>query len=365
MNALAKNVAKLGLRAASAAWKPYSRLVLISDKNNWSLDHDRQEIKTIAEQLGIQTAPAFWRFSASPQAHLFFSHYSIAEDQAWLHSNHRIGITFPEGVPPAALKDQHPVFQVIRSHHHRLERIQVSHLAMKNYILESGIAPEKVFVIPIGVNLELFRYRDQNLGGRLRAQLGIPAEAFVVGSFQKDGNGWDEGLEPKLVKGPDIFLETIEKLKPVIPELFVLIIGPARGYIRVGLERLGVPFVWVKQQPYAQVCLYYSTLNLYLVTSRQEGGPKAVLESMASGVPLITTRVGQAMDLVQHGQNGFMVDVEDVNGLADWAKYIHQNRGAALETLLGNARATAEANSYQAQIHLWHDFMKGFVEWKD
>ena len=39
-----------------------------------------------------------------------------------------------------------------------------------------------------------------------RRVLGLPASAFVVGSFQKDGVGWGEGLEPKLIKGPDVLL---------------------------------------------------------------------------------------------------------------------------------------------------------------
>jgi glycosyltransferase involved in cell wall biosynthesis len=86
---------------------------------------------------------------------------------------------------------------------------------------------------------------------------------------------------------------------------------------------------------------------------------------MASGVPLVTTRVGQAMDIVKHGQNGWMVAVEDVNGLAYWANYVHQNQGDKLDMVLRNGRITAEANSYETQIPLWQKFMKGFVEWKN
>jgi glycosyltransferase involved in cell wall biosynthesis len=364
MNELAKNLVKLGIRATSVAWEPYSHLVLISDGRNWSLDHDMREIKIISQKLGIWTVPSYWKFSSSPQAQLYFSHYSLVEDTKWLQSNHHIGITFPEGVPPAEVKHQHPVFQAICQHHQRIHRIQISHQAMRDYILESGIDPAKVFVIPIGINPLLFRYRDRELRTRLRTHLGIPENAFVIGSFQKDGTGWGEGMEPKLVKGPDIFIKTIEKLKPAIPELFVLLIGPVRGYVKAGLDRLGIRYTWLEKQPYQQICRYYSALDLYLVCSRQEGGPKAVLESMASGVPLVTTRVGQAMDLVKHGQNGWMTAVEDVPGLAQWVIHVYQNQGDTLDRILQNGRATAEANSYLAQLPLWRNFMKGFVEWK-
>jgi len=97
-----------------------------------------------------------------------------------------------------------------------------------------------------------------------------------------------------------------------------------------------------------------------MVTSRQEGGPKAVLESMASGVPLVTTKVGQAMDIVIHGVNGWMVEPEDAEGLAHFGEKIMTHR-EDLGPILENARKTAEENSYTSQIPLWHDFMEGFV----
>ena len=61
----------------------------------------------------------------------------------------------------------------------------------------------------------------------------------------------------------------------------------------------------------------YPAIDVCLVASRDEGGPRAVLESMATRVPLVTTRVGQAADLVRSGENGWMVEPEDVDGLVD------------------------------------------------
>ena len=45
----------------------------------------------------------------------------------------------------------------------------------------------------------------------------------MVGSFQKDGVGWAEGLEPKLIKGPDVLVAALELLKAEVPELFVVL----------------------------------------------------------------------------------------------------------------------------------------------
>ncbi len=75
----------------------------------------------------------------------------------------------------------------------------------------------------------------------------------------------------------------------------------------------------------------YEAIDLCIVASRDEGGPRAVLESMAIGVPLVTTRVGQAADLVRHEENGWMVEVEDVDGLVAWGHHVAEAPRATLE----------------------------------
>jgi glycosyltransferase involved in cell wall biosynthesis len=191
----------------------------------------------------------------------------------------------------------------------------------------------------------------------------LPDSAVVVGSFQKDGVGWGEGLEPKLIKGPDVFLQAVELLKSRVPELYVLLSGPSRGYVKEGLTRLGVPYQHVYPKRYEEIGRLFQALDLYLVTSRDEGGPKAILESMASGIPLVTTRVGQAVDLVRHGENGWVVDVEDAEGIAYWAQQVLGFRNQPfVQDALGVGRATAEANTYDAQGKQWREFFRGFVE---
>ena len=107
-----------------------------------------------------------------------------------------------------------------------------------------------------------------------------------------------------------------------VPELYVLLTGPARGYVRSGLDRLGIPYRHLLLPDVDAVAPVYSAIDVCLVASRDEGGPRAVLESMASRVPLVTTRVGQAADLVRHGENGWMVEPEDVEGLVAWTLHV-------------------------------------------
>ena len=163
----------------------------------------------------------------------------------------------------------------------------------------------------------------------------MPESAFVVGSFQKDGVGWGDGFEPKLIKGPDTLLAAAERLRDRVPELWFLLTGPSRGYVRRGLERLGIPYRHHFLPSTEAVATAYSAIDLCIVASREEGGPKAVLESMATGIPLVTTRVGQATDLVRHGENGFLVDVGDVEGIVEWSAHVV---AASEEELAADAR---------------------------
>ena len=118
------------------------------------------------------------------------------------------------------------------------------------------------------------------------------------------------------MKGPDTLVAVLERLREEIPELFVArSAGPARGYVRRELESRGIPHRHVLSARAMSSRRPTTRSTCTLVTSRQEGGPKAALESMAAGVPLVTTRVGQAQELVVDGENGLLADVDDVEAL--------------------------------------------------
>jgi glycosyltransferase involved in cell wall biosynthesis len=321
-----------------------------------------RELANISRRLGIKITHPYWKHAAYPQSIFFASQFFLTNDD-WLNLlPHRIGFSYFHGLPQTTDENFDEVYRGLQKHHEKLSRIQVSHTEMRDAILQTGIDPAKVFMIPIGINLNYFPLRTEQAKQEARRELGIPQTAFVIGSFQKDGVGWGEGMEPKLIKGPDVFVETVKRLKQDIPELFVLLSGPARGFVKKGLEEAGIPYRHIYLKSYPEIAKLFQALDLYIVASRQEGGPKAILESMASGVPLVTTRVGQAMDLVKHGENAFMTAVEDVDALASYALQVYRSSKTDLQRMLDAGRKTAEANSYDSQIPLWAEFMKGFVE---
>ncbi len=231
---------------------------------------------------------------------------------------------------------------------------------MENFILGSGIAKEKVYRIPLAVDIELFNKYSMANRIDLRNKLGIPENAFVIGSFQKDGVGWDDGGEPKLIKGPDVFLEVIKKVATERKNIWVFLTGPARGYVKNGLKRMNIPFVHNYVDDYRKIGELYNLLDLYLITSREEGGPMALLESMASGVPIVTTRVGQAIDIVKHKVNGLVCDIEDVDSLYENVVLVINDKNMR-ELLIANGRKSAEEYSIKNQDLLWNEYFKGLL----
>jgi len=200
----------------------------------------------------------------------------------------------------------------------RLNKIVTGASLVERRLLDWGVPREKLVKIPIGCDTGLFLPPTPEQRRNARLRLGIPQGHVCIGSFQKDGVGWGDGMEPQLIKGPDVFVEVVRRLAERLP-VFVLLTGPARGYVRLGLDQHGIPHRHDFLSDYRDIVSYYHALDLYLVTSREEGGPMALMESMATHVPVVSTRVGQAEDLVTDMVTGGLVDVDDVAGLCERA----------------------------------------------
>lgn len=173
-----------------------------------------------------------------------------------------------------------------------------------------GIPKRKIVKIPLGIDLKKFQPCTKKEKIIIRKKLGIPENKIVIGSFQKDGVGWGEGYKPKLIKGPDIFCNVVSKYAKN-ENVFILLTGPSRGYVKRQLIKRKIPFLHVILKDQKDIVEYYRALDIYLITSRNEGGPMSVLESMATGIPIISSKVGIAIDLIRDNFNGYLVDIEN------------------------------------------------------
>jgi glycosyltransferase involved in cell wall biosynthesis len=360
MNALQVAVRNTVVRA-SATWRPYSRLFFVGEAVDWVIDEEQRALSTVARTIGIHV-PRHWPVTAARRQTVFYgSHFAFFSRPDMTALGHRFATTYFHGRPGTpGMPEFDEAYASLRSRHEELDRVQVSHRELEEIVLSSGIDPAKVFRIPIGIEPAYFTPRSQTHRAQARMRLGLPDGAFVVGSFQKDGVGWGEGAEPKLIKGPDVLLDALALTHERVPELFVLLSAPARGYVKAGLEARRIPYVHELLDRYDEIGELYAALDAYVVPARQEGGPKGVLEAMAAGVPLVSTRVGQATDLVRDGENGWLVDVEDAEAIAGRLAEIAAGT-PDLVRVGAAAVATAAANSYESQLPLWREFFDGVV----
>lgn len=144
----------------------------------------------------------------------------------------------------------------------------------------------------------------------LRKKYHIDDQVFVISNFMRDSEG-SNIYTPKLIKGPDIFLEIVDLVSDMIGRecILVLLAGPRRHWIRRELARRKIPFYFygrlseyddyrINTLPQSIINELYNVSDVSIVSSRSEGGPRAILESMCAGTPVISTDVGIAKDVL-------------------------------------------------------------------
>ncbi len=206
-----------------------------------------------------------------------------------------------------------------------------------------GVPGEKITVVPYGVDTTVFRPRSAEDRIACRSALGLPDDTFVVGFVAKrssDAHGR---------KGTDVFIRGIHRLAESMPNLHVLIVGPGWEGVATKLARHGVvcvrkPFI-VEEEAFAQV---YAAMDVYWCTSTIEGGPVPVLEAMASGVCCLATEAGMVPDIVNSGENGFILPFDDDGAFARHTQVLANDGG--LRDSVGVAAACMIRKSFDWSI---------------
>lgn len=155
-----------------------------------------------------------------------------------------------------------------------------------------------VEVIPFWANQNLWYLNSDKEG--LRKSFGIDKDCFLIGSFQRDTEGHDL-ISPKLEKGPDIFCDIVENLFLKNKNIKVLLAGWRRQYVINRLEKAEIPYYYFELPDFEKLNNLYNCLDLYLVSSRHEGGPQSIIECALSKTPIISTDVGIAKDILSEG----------------------------------------------------------------
>lgn len=162
--------------------------------------------------------------------------------------------------------------------------------------------PGRLHVIPNGVDLEAYR-PDAAARREVRAELGIPADAWVVGTVGRVSVEKDHALLVRAV-GPLLG-----------PEARLLIAGDGAELENVRAEaKAFAPWVVLTGVRH-DVPRIMASLDLFALSSRSEGLPLALLEAMATGLPVVATDVGGVAEVVDHGAAGVIVPPRDEEAL--------------------------------------------------
>jgi glycosyltransferase involved in cell wall biosynthesis len=139
-------------------------------------------------------------------------------------------------------------------------------------------------------------------------------------------------------KGLDVIIEALKGLDVhVRPQLTVAGDGNARFELerRVAESGLEDDVRFIGWYDRANIPDLYRDADMFVLPSRHEGMSNALLEAMASGLPVIATRIAGNEELVSHDETGLLVPVEDASALSEAMARL--TKDSSLRRRIGNA----------------------------
>lgn len=189
------------------------------------------------------------------------------------------------------------------------------------------IAPErKVSLVSLGFNLDKFR-KAPSLN--LRKELGLKRSDFLVAIIGR--------FVP--IKNHAFFLKAAEELARIEQRIFFAVIGDGEEKQRIK--------TFIREKHLANrvfllgwrtaIERLYPNFNVVTLTSLNEGTPISLIEAMASGVPVISTKAGGVKDLIRDNWNGFLVPLGDLDGFVNKIMLLYRS-GRTRERFSRNGR---------------------------
>lgn len=160
---------------------------------------------------------------------------------------------------------------------------------------------KKIMVLPFWLNQKNF-YHIKNKD-ELKDKFGLDKNKYFIGSFQRDTEGYDL-VSPKLSKGPDRFLEIVLNKIEQNKNIEVILTGKRRNYLLNKFNQYSISYKYFEMVDYKKLNQLYNVLDLYIVASRIEGGPRSVFECAYTKTPIISTNVGHTSEIL-HSESIF------------------------------------------------------------
>jgi glycosyltransferase involved in cell wall biosynthesis len=225
-------------------------------------------------------------------------------------------------------------FRIIeRALAHASDRLIAVSDEVRDDLVRFRVAPfEKFSVIPYGFDLDWRLRHDDQVRMHKRAEAGAGDAAFVI--------GWAGRLTA--VKRP---LDLVRAAAAVDGSVLVL---AGDGELRADLEKL-TDELGMSDRVHllgyvADMGSWYPAFDAFLLTSANEGAPVVAIEAQAAGVPVVATDAGGTRAVVDDGETGFVVNVGDIDALADRLQRLRDDAG--LRAGLGATGAVRMRNKF-------------------
>jgi mannosyltransferase len=176
----------------------------------------------------------------------------------------------------------------------------------------ASLRPNVAGIVPHGVDTEYFRPPIDR--AQEWAQARLPGR-YGIGIFGRVRRG----------KGTDLFVEAMLRLLPRFPDFSAVIIGPCKMrdrafradlVARIAAADLSSRILFLGEIEWAEVSAWYRRLSIVVAAARYEPYGVTILEAMASGAAAVATRTGNYEAMIEEGQNGYLAEPGDVDGLA-------------------------------------------------
>lgn len=189
---------------------------------------------------------------------------------------------------------------------------------------------QRIEVIYNGVDLEVFDPASVD-GWRLRERLNILPKTFLIGVVGR--------IAPE--KGQHVFLESLAMIVPAHPETHALIVGDARiarvdgcewywEYLHERVTTLGLEERVTFTGFLEEVVHAYAALDVIVLPSVAEPFGRTLIEAMAMAKPVIATRAGGTVEVVEDGVTGLLVSSGDAEELASVISQFANDKSMAM-----------------------------------
>ena len=227
----------------------------------------------------------------------------------------------------------------------------------RQMLLASGIPDMAIELIYNTIDLDVSSIPGNNEG--LKREFDLPPQAIVCTGIGR--------LVPQ--KGFDILIEAFAQIAAQVPDLYCLIIGQGEDREKLSTQireaGLGKRIRLLGYQDRSKAMSILKSSDIFVMPSRYEGTPIALLEAAALGRPILAACAGGIPELVTHEQHAHLVPVHDPAALAQGFVKLAQDRDYALR-LGQNAQARVrERFNPESQVsETWAAYEKALARHK-